>query len=390
MKTASYAPLLLLVVGLWSCDRDDASELVNDPEPEDRYIANDPSDEDLGSGELSSRDTEGGPKGVSLYINEGEGWKEDFEAGCWRARKHKRSSGGSCANSDANEWLNSQMQGEKSGLVVDRLLYFEDGVWKSAQPRKGNYAMRFRWTKSDFDMGDENNTKKAHLWTPFEFTKKATRSYGFSIFLPSGPRHMNPDSQDEILIQWKGYPRRNVPNLAPENWEPFRVPVLSFKHVGSTLKAEYWYDARLWSRNAAWMKAAGKTFKNRNGDYVSWATWQPGEKDIDLGPATLNQWIDFTVKVTWDYDGSGYLEINRRDVDENGGGTWVNKATRNGIRIGYNDISDPQVGVGIYKFSEGNVGSDGRTLTSDYEGRQFYFDEFKYGADGEGPSDVAP
>lgn len=371
MKPTPYALSLLLIVGLWSCDRDDAPDFADYPAPGDALFTADPGV--LGSDEngLTPRD----PKGVDLFISEGTGFYDGFEAGCWHARTHKRDSTGSC--SSGPEWLGSQMQAANSGLVVDELLYFEDGEWKNAKPREGNYAMRFRWTKDRYDMSDDNNTKKAHLWTPFEFTRGATRSYGFSMFLPSGPAHMSPDSESEILIQWKGYPDLRPANA--KHKEPFRVPALSFKHTGENLTMEYWFDQRWMSRTSDWIKTYGENWIDINNELSNWFTWQRGhdEEFIDFGKVELNKWIDFTVKVTWSPEGNGALQVRRKYQDEL---SYTTLYDTSGIHIGYNDASDPNVGVGLYKY----------TASSNYRGRQFYFDAFKFGKSSDDITSVEP
>ena len=114
---------------------------------------------------------------------------------------------------------------------------------------------------------------------------------------------------------------------------------------------------------------------------------QLGDK-IELGKATLDQWIDFLIRIRWDYSGNGYLEINRKDQVP--GATWQRIIKQeSGVSIGYNDASDPNVGIGIYKHDAGRQYQAGAPL-SDYYRRRVYFDEFRIGDERSVPADVQP
>ena len=280
-------------------------------------------------------------------------FQDNFETGCWRAFDHKRAEGGSCEAGVL--WYNSQMQSNAAGRVVQEV--GEPAV--ALPPRSGNHAMKFTWFRDGYRPDDSNNTSKAHLWSRFEFKTNTTRWYSFSMFLPSGSGGMDPDTEPEILVQWHGRPNF-------ENGEPFRIPVAAISHLGSRLVFIYHYDPAEMSTVSS---------PQRGGS-------------IELGQATQDQWIDFLIRVRWDPQGDGYLEINRKDQVE--GASWQRlfKQT-NGVKIGYNDISDPNVGIGIYKHDAGKRHRNGEPL-SDYYRRQVFFDEFRIGNEQSVPADVQP
>lgn len=280
-------------------------------------------------------------------------FQDNLETGCWRAFDDKRADGGSC---DAGVlWYNSQMQSNAAGKVVTQV----GEPSRAVPPRSGNHAMQFTWYRDGYRPGDSNNTSKAHLWTPFEFKTNTIRWYGFSMFLPSGSGGMESDSEPEILVQWHGRPDF-------ENGEPFRIPVASISHLGNRLVFIYNYDPAEMSTSSS-VKRGGT---------------------VELGEATLDRWIDFLIRVRWDSQGDGYLEINRKDQVANA--TWQRLIKQtNGVKIGYNDISDPNVGIGIYKHDAGKRYQADLPL-SNYYRRQVYFDEFRIGNERSVPADVQP
>lgn len=137
-------------------------------------------------------------------------------------------------------------------------------------------------------------------------------------------------------------------------------------HLGDRLVFKYYYDANRIS-TAGSVKLGGQ---------------------VELGKVTLDQWIDFTVRIRWDYNGGGYLELNRKDRVP--GATWerIFKQT-NGISIGYNDVTDPQLGIGIYKFDAGRQYKNNQPL-SDYYRRRVHFDAIRIGNENSTPVDVIP
>ena len=209
--------------------------------------------------------------------------------------------------------------------------------------------MQFTWRRDGYRPDDSNNTMKAHLWTPFENETGTTRWYRFSMYLPSGSGGMLADSEPEILAQWHGQPDR-------ENGEPFRIPTAALSHVDDRLVFYYFYDP---------LRISTEDSYQRGGS-------------VELGDATLDQWIDFFFRIRWDYAGKGYLEINRKDQVP--GAEWQRLIKQDGLNIGYNDASDPNVGIGIYKHDAGRRHQAGKPL-SDYYQRRVYFDEFYVGTD---------
>jgi Polysaccharide lyase len=288
-------------------------------------------------------------------------FKEDFEdtciinsqtERCWDAEDHKRDETGS--NPLQQFWSNvfkfSQMQYEFAGRVVS---YLDGGI----KPRKGSGAMRFTWQQNKYDPDDDNNTKKAHLWTNWESpsVKGQSRWYGFSMYMPSRNNlrdsdsspysfSMAPDNEPEILVQWHGKP--NQTEYANGNL----YPPLSMKHKGNTIYFEWWYDSN---------ETTTKPLSGDSGD--------GNNKFYDPVGAVYDKWVDWMFYVRWNPNGSGLLEIHRKIIDPTTNtGEWVRILQLDNIRIGYNDDSDPQVGLGIYKY----------TARSDYSSRRVYFDEF--------------
>ncbi|MEM8784051.1 MAG: heparin lyase I family protein [Planctomycetota bacterium] len=268
-----------------------------------------------------------------------EAWvifSDDWETGYWNALDHKRASGGS--DSRGVPWAISQMQTNSGGLAVSTL---ENG----ASPRKGNYAMRFTWFRDSFHPSDSNNRRKAHLFSDWEYRRNTDRWYGFSMYLPSATNGMADDSEWELLVQWQG--RRNVGAN-----EMSRVPPAAILHKDNRLVFKWYYDTQ-------WISTPGSQILGGQ---------------VELGPADKDVWIDFLVRIKWDPNGTGKIEVNRKNVGQGG---WVRYLQRNNARIGYNDESDPQLGIGIYKYdAEKRYNEAGNTSTgSDYYRRQIYFDE---------------
>lgn len=87
-------------------------------------------------------------------------FQDDWSSGFWDASDHKRASGGSDARGVL--WKMSQMQSNAAGAAVDTL---EGGF----APRRGGHAMQFTWYRNQYHPGDDNNTKKAHLWSDWEY-----------------------------------------------------------------------------------------------------------------------------------------------------------------------------------------------------------------------------
>ncbi|WP_299184347.1 heparin lyase I family protein [uncultured Aquimarina sp.] len=277
-----------------------------------------------------------------------DGW----ETGCWRAFRHKKSTGGSC--NIGSRWNNSQMQTNSAGKAVD----FVGELANPAPTREGNYSMKFTWFRSSFRLDDPNNRSKAHLWTGLENKRNTTRWYGFSMYLPSGAGGMESDEEDELLVQWHGYPDTAA-------GEPYRIPTAAILHIKDRLVFNYFYDE----------------------NEISQGTIKPGGK-VELGKADLDQWIDFIIKIKWSPEGNGMLEIRRKD--QVAGADWkvlVNE-TEN-VYIGYNDSSDPSVGIGIYKFDAAKRYEEGLPI-SDYYRRQVFFDSFRIGNELAKAQDVMP
>ncbi len=269
-----------------------------------------------------------------------DGW----ETGCWRAYYHKKSSNGSC--DVGTRWNNSQMQTYLGGAATT----YVGEVANSFVPREGDYAMKFTWFRNAFDPDDPNNTSKAHLWTGHELKRNTKRWYGFSMYMPSGAGGMEPDEEPEILVQWHG-----IPDL--EKGETYRIPAAAILHIKDRLVFNYYYDENEISSTGT-IKLGGK---------------------IELGKADLDIWIDFLIGIEWDPDGNdGYLEINRKNQIV--GSSWerIIKQT-DGVKIGYNDISDPNFGIGIYKFNSSRLNSEGKPLSKYYR-RQIFFDSFRMGS----------
>jgi hypothetical protein len=254
---------------------------------------------------------------------------------CWDAEDHKRDETGS--NPLQQFWSNvfkfSQMQDEFAGRVVS---YLDGGI----KPRKGSGAMRFNWQKNKYDPQDANNTKKAHLWTDWEPSseKGESRWYGFSMYMPSDQLSMGYDNEPEILVQWHGRP--NEAEYASGNL----IPPLVMKHLKNSIYFELWYDSN-----------------------ETTTTPSLEERFFDPMGAVYDKWVDWMFYVRWNPNGSGLLEIHRKIIDPaTNTGQWVRILQRDNIRIGYNDRSDPHVGLGIYKY----------TGTSSHSRRRVYFDEF--------------
>ncbi|MEM7627491.1 MAG: heparin lyase I family protein [Planctomycetota bacterium] len=260
---------------------------------------------------------------------------DDWSSGYWNALDHKRASGGS--NPAGVPWAISQMQTNAAGLAVSTL---EGGF----APRKGSHAMQFTWYRSSFNPSDSNNTRKAHLFTDWEYLYKTDRWYGFSMFLPSATNGMADDSEWELLTQWQS--RRDV-----GAGEMSRIPPAAILHKDNRLVFKWYYDENV----------------------LSFPGSQILGGQIEVGPADKDVWIDWLIRIRWDPDGNGILEINRK----NSGGSWVRYIKQYGVAIGYNDISDPQLGIGIYKYdAEKRYNEAGNTSTgSDYYRRRIYFDE---------------
>ena len=280
-------------------------------------------------------------------------FQDGFESGCWRAYRHKRATGGSCDRGPM--WNNSQMQTNSAGKAVGQV---GEGNY-TAPPREGKHSMRFTWFRSSFGPDDPNNRSKAHLWTGLENKRNTTRWYGFSMYLPSGAGGMEADREGEILVQWHGFPDIQA-------GEPYRIPTAAILHLGDRLVFKYYYDNNRIS-TAQSIKFGGQ---------------------IELGKANLNRWIDFIIRVRWSPEGNGYLEINRKDQVQ--GATWKRLFKKtSGVPIGYNDQSDPNVGIGIYKYDAAKRHREGKPL-SDYYRRQVFFDSFRIGNEYATPDDVKP
>ncbi|MEM8738676.1 MAG: heparin lyase I family protein [Planctomycetota bacterium] len=261
-------------------------------------------------------------------------FSDDWSSGHWYALDHKRASGGS--NSAGVPWAMSQMQSNAAGKAVTTL---EGGY----APRKGSHAMQFTWYRNQYKPSDPNNTKKAHLWTDWEYLVHTDRWYGFSMFLPSGGAGMGSDSQWEILAQWHARPS--------VGYEPSRIPPAAILHVRDRLVFKWYYDRNWISTNSS----------------------QILDGQLEVGSADKNVWIDWLIRIKWSWNNDGVLEINRK----NAGGSWVRYIKSYTVNIGYNDQSDPNLGIGIYKFDASKRYNEvGNTSTgSDHYRRRVYFDE---------------
>lgn len=163
------------------------------------------------------------------------------------------------------------------------------------------------------------------------------------MFLPSNNGGMADDAEWEILAQWHGRP--SYPH------EPFRIPAASLLHVENRLVFKWYYDE----------------------NWLSTSTSQRLGGQVEVGPADKDVWIDWLIRVKWSPTGEGILEINRKNV----GGRWVRYIKRSGVAIGYHDMSDPNLGIGIYKFNASKRYAEAGNTTegSDFYRRRVSFDE---------------
>lgn len=258
-------------------------------------------------------------------------FSDKFDQGCWNATTVRGSRTGSCEN-PVNKplWLGSQMQTNAAGRVVNFT---------------GSKAMRFIWDKNYYKplVGNttalENNTsKKAHLWTEFESGRNKTRSYYFSIYAPKD--NFSSDEGDEgflaeIVSQWKGYPNRS------KN-EPYNLPVLALKAYRGKWVLEGFYD----EKEVTPLGGLKASFPRKYLDNIA--------KD---------KWTDFHVRVKWSCcSDEGYVLVQSR---VRGKTAWETKFKSTDIKIGQNDVLDPNWGIGIYKYN-GN---------SNFRKRIVYFDD---------------
>ncbi|MEO1236241.1 MAG: heparin lyase I family protein [Planctomycetota bacterium] len=263
-------------------------------------------------------------------------FEDDWSSGYWDADDHKAHSGGS--GWQGVNWKYSQMQSNAAGLAVSTL---EGGY----APRKGSHAMQFTWYRNQYDPSDSNNSSKAHLWTDWEYLTNTDRWYGFSTFLPSGAGGMADDSEWEILVQWHGRP--STPT------EPHRIPPAAILHKDNRLVFKWYYD--------------------RN--WISTTSSQVLGGQVEIGPADKNVWIDWLIRIKWSRNNDGIIEINRKNIAP--GRTWERQYQEYNASIGYYDMSDPQLGIGIYKYDAAKrYNQHGNTNHgSDHYRRRVYFDE---------------
>jgi hypothetical protein len=274
---------------------------------------------------------------------------DPFAQGCWKVKYTRGSPEGSCATNVAGpSWDHSQMQSSASGRVVD-LTGASGAISK---------VMRFTWEKKHYlPLGPkvtslENNTsKKAHLWTSFESGTGKARSYSFSTFARKS--ELGPDSKvfstgevtrPEVIAQWKGYP-----NTAKD--EPFTIPVLTVKADRGKWLVEASYDESEVSTETSmkWVYFDEAKSKNKK--------W--------LGNIDYDKWTHWNVKVKWSCcSKTGYLKISRYSDAAKG---WVEEVNLQNIQIGQNDAKDPNMGIGIYKY----------TGSSFFDLRRVYFDNVR-------------
>jgi hypothetical protein len=273
---------------------------------------------------------------------------DPFTHGCWKVKVTKGASLGSCAPSVVGAlWDNSQMQSDASGRVVD--LTGAKGVISK--------VMRFVWeAKYHLPEGprvtplQSNTSKKAHLWTAFEDVKGSTRRYSFSTYareadFPDDSKTYSTGvvTHPEIVAQWKGYP-----NTAKN--EPFTIPVLTLKADRGKWMVEAFYDENeISSRNSMKPALDPTPAKNRR--------W--------LGEIAYGQWTHWRVTVKWNCcSNNGFVRFSRFNASQQ---KWVDDFNIQSIRIGQNDTKDPNMGIGIYKY----------TGSSFFSYRRIYFDNVK-------------
>jgi len=152
--------------------------------------------------------------------------------------------------------------------------------------------------------------------------------YGVKTLIPND---WGIDSKPEIIMQWHGYPDKDL----GENW---RNPVVALYVAGDRYLLKVRGDAR---------EVAVKPFEV--------------DKIIDLGQVFKGKRESWIFQIDWDYT-DGRIKVWKNNIQ---------LATINGANC-YNDMIGPYFKFGVYKW-------EWKTAPSDVSSRTLYFDDLKIG-----------
>lgn len=225
--------------------------------------------------------------------------------------------------------LNSDsFEGNKlAGFWSPELMTSTAGILSTEQQRIGNKSMRFSWKPSQAD--GTNKMLHSELATNPLVNGETERWYGYSSFMPSAS--MADDDQTAIISQWHGVADPGFEDSVP----PLRIEIKS-----NQLQVVY--------------SASSKPI-------VKLLQTPTSGKEIALGTASYDRWVDYVVHVKWDANGNtGVLEV------------WqdgILKVSEHNINIGYPQIRKPYWKVGLYCW----------TGKSKYTERVIYCDDVRIG-----------
>lgn len=203
------------------------------------------------------------------------------------------------------------------------------GVIDEDLHRAGKQSLRINWQLSQVD--GTNKMLHSELAIAPLLPEETERWYGYSSYMPSST--MANDNQPIIVSQWHGVPGQGEAHTFP--------PVAVSVEPGNKLQLVY--------------RASNKAI-------IKLAQNPTSQKNISLGDAIFDQWIDYVVHIKWDpVSTTGLLQLWQN------GKLIVNEAN---ISIGYLEHRKPYWKAGIYCY----------TGKSFYEQKVIYFDEMRIGS----------